>query len=782
MGMIPQQKLSLKEKLKVDEVRGKNNFENTIDYYIDESEYENDVQEVLDLYAYLEDEINEKHYEYVLNPFNTKVAKYKRFGVKLRNFNIIRPVVDLYVGEYGERLRNIEVLDVIPEDENRYKEGLGKLIEEYHSQKLVNDLIAAGVDIGEEKVQEELKAQVATYNKDFDSNRVITGKEVLDYINFNTDAVDKYTEGYLSWLVTGRVCTYKSISWNDVKLDIVPEWEVSVPRNYRGTFYEDAPRAIRRRIMQPNEILDLWRDKLDEDTITWLDEQASTGIINSNIGFTRMTTQWIESTDDYARHSLMREFSGIPVYHCQYRTFEKVGELTFIDNMTGSTETMEVDETYKLNELNGDISISWGWKTQVIEGTRIDEQAYVDVRPLPYDRADLNNSSEQKLSYNGRMLKTVTGNIVSLVKSGINSQILYNIMHYQYEKISNKNKDKLTLIPLGLIPKGKNGWDEEKFFYTADASGHLVFDETAPTAALALQGIKVLDRSLGNYMSELSEQMMAVKTEWWDNIGMNRQRFGDIKASDGKGISEQAVYRSAVISAELNRKYEKFEEKDYQGLLDLSKLAYIDGKKAKYINSEGRQAFLEINPDDAIHRTEASATVFVQNSAQHQKDVELMKQYAFSVAQNGGKSTMWLEMIGSTNFSKSKEVIKKIEEQEAMLAQQQEQQVLESNQAIEEAKRASEQADRDIDVYKADKDYDKAIDVKMLELEGTGDTDKNSDGISDKVNDTENVRMNNHKIADDNFNNNLAYRDMIRKERETKAKITQMQSKPKTVN
>ena len=127
---------------------------------------------------------------------------------------------------------------------------------------------------------------------------------------------------------------------------------------------------------------------------------------------------------------------------------------------------------------------------------------------------------------------------------------------------------------------------------------------------------------------------------------MNRQRFGDVKASDGKGVTEQAVYRSAVISAELNRKYEKFEEKEYKGLLDLSKLAFINGKKGKYINSDKRQALLDINPDNLIYLTETSFGVFVANSAQHEKDLELMKQYAFSMAQNGGDATLWLEMSG----------------------------------------------------------------------------------------------------------------------------------------
>ena len=101
------------------------------------------------------------------------------------------------------------------------------------------------------------------------------------------------------------------------------------------------------------------------------------------------------------------------------------------------------------------------------------------------------------------------------------------------EKLINKNKDKITVMPYGLIPT-KKGIDVKTQMYHADATGILWIDETAPNASFAAQMIKTLDVGLGNYISETIKLIQYVKQEYWDAIGMNNQRYGDVDTSAGK--------------------------------------------------------------------------------------------------------------------------------------------------------------------------------------------------------------------------------------------------------
>lgn len=767
MNVLPRQKLSMAEKLSVDKSTNKHWGHASADYYIDQVDT-SEREELLSIYRMLEGEYNEKDYNYILNPLNTTVDRYKKFGSKLRNFDIINPVLNLYEGEFGERFKNIQVLDSNPGDDNRYKEGLNSLIKNYYAQKAINDFNKLGIETGHETQEQDiLQKEIDKYNLDFDSNRVVSGQEILDYIYYDKDLEEKNIEAYSDWLRAGRCFTYKGIFHNDIDYEVVRPWEITVSDNIKSNYVEDGDWVVRRQVMSPNSILDRWHDKLDDNAVNWLEQKAINNGIDLKSSFVQLSSQYIRNEADYKKYSILKDTHGIEVFHVQWKSFKKVGIVTHINEL-GIQAEKDVDETYILNKEAGDISVKWSWISQVWEAWRIGEEhdaIYVDVRPVPYNRAGLNNKSLQKLSYNGRIFKSVTGKVISIASAGRNYQLLYNILHYQFEKIINKNKDKIMVIPQGLIPKGVNGWDEEKFMYYANANSLAVIDETSPTAGLALNAIKVLDMSLGNFAKDSIELMNAVKNEWWDTIGMNRQRYGDIKTSDGKGISEQAIYRSAIISNELNRKFERFQEKDYAGLLDLSKLAYIEGKKGKYINSDNREAFLSVNPDDAIFHAESDYNVHVKNSKKENEKLNQAKDYGFSLGQNGEVGQM-LELIDSTNFTKTKAVIKKMEAINKQREEANNQATLENNQRIEESKRESEEAEREVKRYVADKDYDKAIDVKLME-QGVSPETKEDDGANHR----ETVRMNNHKITVDNTKLKHDERDLQLKSKKVSADI-----------
>lgn len=726
MSIYPKQKVSSAERNKVNH-NGKTWWEQNGDYHIEQSISGDDYEELYRLARICDDEIDEKSYNYVLNPFNTDIEKYKRFGAKLRNYNIINPVKDLYTGEFGGRFKNIQVLSSNPNDDTKYNKQLNELTKRWWAQEAVNILNENGIQTNQESVkQKPLEQAQEEFTRKYKQNRVITGQEALDYIKFDQDLDEKYIQMYDDFLTYGRCISYKGVSNDDVDFEVVDPLTFRFPKLHSFTFIEDLPWAVRRLVMPVNWILDRFNGKLTDECINWLDEQARENEFSTQgTGFVQLPSAWISNKEDYNKYSLHYQNSrdGVELHHVVWKSFKKIGTLTYI-NEIGMQLEMEVDDTYKLNKAIGDISIKWEWESVVCEIWRIGEKFYVDGRELPYNRSELNNKGAQKIPYNGRYMITKDGKVKSVVKSGEPYQILYNIFHYQWERIMNKNKDKLAILPLGLMPSGKNGWDEEKSMYYAHANSYMFIDETKPTAGLALQGIKVLDMGLGTYAKDMIQFIQSIKQEWWESIGMNRQRFGDVNSSDGKGVNEQAIYRSALITEEFNRKFEKFQEKDYAGLLDISKFAWINGKKGMYINSEGKELFINMNQDDAIFHLESDYDVFVKNSRIENEKLDALKSFAFAYAQNGNNAEAWLEMLDTTNFTKAKEIISKGEAIRQKLEQDNLQADRENLKNIEDAKRNSEAEEREMRKYEADKKYDAVIDAKILELENEDGTEE----------------------------------------------------------
>lgn len=628
--------------------------------------------EMLMLYQAAMGVIDKSAYKYVLNPYNSTDENLQRFPAQLRNYDIITPIIGLYIGEKADKPFNHTVICVNADAPNQFKEAHDEAFKAALAQSLVNTLNSQGVATGvESKEIPPLEKISEQYKNNYNDKRAQFGQEAVDYIKHNLELKDKYQEALYDWIVTGKCYTYKDVYKDDLLHEIVPPLELWHGTSQTG-FVEDANWAVRRTRYNINDCIDRFHEVLGkndkkEDEIEILENLFKSSQVASTTFTTTPNIDKISSSSSEA--SLYSNGDLIDVYHCVWKSFRKVGILHYL-NEIGQPEEMEVDDTYKLDKSKGDLEVEWMWMNQVEETYRIGESMYKYCRPIIAQRNQLSNTSECKLPYNGRIGYSERNREQSVVKQLLPYQALVNIYHFRRELIIAKNKEKLALMPKGLLPEG---WGTDKSMYYADTTSMLWFDETKPNAQLVLNAMKAIDLSLGTYIDQMTNLIREIKAEAWDAVGMNRQRYGDVKASDGKGNTDQAVFRSAIISREMFRRFEKFEESDLQGLMDYSKLAWINGKKGMYINSDGRRAFLEVNPDQHL---ESDYGIFAVDSADEKAKLDQARQYAFGWAQKGttAASTV-IEILDSNNVSKLKDAVKKAEQFER-----------EYNQSIEKAK------------------------------------------------------------------------------------------------
>ncbi len=318
-------------------------------------------------------------------------------------------------------------------------------------------------------------------------------------------------------------------------------------------------------------------------------------------------------------------------------------------------------------------------------------------------------------------------------------QMLYNIFHYRWELLLAKNKDKIMALPLGMIPDGGGrGWDEDKFFYFMEAMSFMVYDETAPNAQQFIQGIKSIDMSIGNAMDKMWTNLQAIKQECWDLIGMNRQRYGDTYASDGKGNTEQAIFRSAILTAPMYFQFDKFLEQDYKGLLDCSKIAYADGKKSAYVNSEGKTAWFEIADEEIIDFMESEFNIFARNSIFEQEKIDKAENLILTMGQNGMTPDTMLEVLDASSMSKMKHYVKEGLAAERAFQQQAQQQQSETAQMQAEAEKAKQDSKNQTDIQVAQIQAN----AKMQAAVTTSMNNQEDTGMGDLMNDTANMESN----------------------------------------
>jgi len=706
--------------------------------------------------------INPVEYKYVTDPYKAGNKTYK-MPARLRSYNIIRPVVDLLLGEKTKRPLNYQVIVKNADAVTRREEAEQAAVMKTLQQQFINAVNEAGLPTGipSEETQDpaEVQAEVA---KNYRDQRAIMGGEALDYMMSALEIPDHLMTGFFDWLVTGTVCTYKCIDHEEPSYEIVNPMDLSYPIVPNVRFIEDLPSCVRSAQMSVNDIVDKFYDELTPAQIDYLESPGSGFYAGTKDGFT---------LNRPGINALPGEL--IDVYHGVWKSFRKEGILHYKDPVTGTDEEARVSEIYKVDHAAGEW-IEWFWINEVWEGYRVDKDIYLGIKPIAEQRNRMNNPSLCKLPYNGRIYSDRNSDPVSVVSLGMPYQMLYNIFHYRLELSIAKNKDKIALIEINTIPK-RHGWDEEKFMYHADANGFAFIDSTAEgkdKERVAFNQFQVLDMSLGQYISAQFELLAAIKGEWEEMMGISRQRKGNIMASDGQGTSERAVYQSTVMTEDLFRKFETVEQRDLQGLVDISQIAWADGKKSSYTTSDFRQAFLQINPEVYCN---ADYGVFVTKSGEEQDKLQALKSLALEFAQNKAKPSTIAEILDSKNFSKIKLKLAEVDaaadalEQQQMAAEQEAQQMMLQAKAQEqEAAQAFEAEQNELDRLSKEK-------IALLNINGKlyGDNDADNDGTTDSI-ETERISVDREKntgeLAEKRASR-LAEIDMRMKELSSKEKI-----------
>lgn len=718
--------------------------------------YDENRWEIAMLYEAAMGIVDKSNYDYVLNPYNSQAENRRQYPAQMRNYDIITPIVSLYVGEKGDKPFNHQVISVNSDSPNEYTESLNQAVEAAMAQHVVNGLNENGIQTGV-PTQEvpPINKVIESHKEKYNDKRARFGQEALDYIKHDLNLKDKYQEAIYDWIVSGRTYTYKDVYKDDLLHEIVPPLEMFHGTSATG-FVEDSDWAMRRTRYNINDCIDRFHeelaDKKNDDGVSLIDVlEAKFKNGRETVSTTFNTVPNLDKVSTSASKNPFVDNNGlIDMFHCVWKSFRKYGILTYIDEI-GQQQEMEVDEDYKLNKENGDISIEWHWENEVNETYILGDDMFFYMRPTQVQRNSLSNTSKCKLPYNGRLGYSERNRIQSIVKQLLPYQAIYNIYHYRGELTLARNKDKIMLMPKGLLPEG---WSEDEFLYFVEATGIAFFDETKPNAAAILNAIRGIDMGLGNYIAQMRELLTSIKMEAWDGVGMNRQRYGDIKASDGKGNTEQATVRSSVISAEMFRRFEKFEESDLQGLLDNSKLAWINGKKGMYINSNGRKAFLDVDPQ--LH-LESDYGIFAVNSADEAEKLKLAKQYAFGWAQKGtSPAGTVLEVLDSNNMAQLKDYVSRAE------AIQQE---FEANQA--KAQQEHEQLVEDKQTARDDKKN--ATSIKVAEIQAHATISAKNIGAKnelDKIEATPQQESDDPKINEAYNNYLLAVEESDRKKRE----------------
>jgi len=645
---IPRQAISYKKKDKQWHI-------DCVDAFISMSRLNGEIrkEDLRYLYEYYNGVIRETDYNYVLNPYGAKSLR-KGFPSMIRNYPLIKPIIDLLLGEQIKRPFNFSVISV---NSDAYSLKEQKKMEQV--KKSVEALFVnyAQQELGMEPEQEEeiqLPEDVAAmFERTYKDNRALIGQKSLNYILKEIRFKEKNRLNWFHFLISGECYTLKEVVHGEVKYEVINPIDVDFDKDPDNEYVEDADWALIRKLAHASTIVDYYHDQLTPEEIIRLENPRQiTGTPFSLFNTRPNTSQSIQNSE---RNRLIE---WIRVY---WKSRCKKGFVTYFNEETNEWEEKIVDESYK--PLEGEI-VDWVWINEVRKGAVVDGDIYLDLGTVYNTRSSLENPSLGKLPINGRTYSSINAENISLVKLGIPYQINYNVYKYRLELAIAKSKDVIAQFDINMIPKK---WDMDKFMYHLDGSGIAWVDYNKEGIKLSPQHQSILDLTIKTIQSYIL-LLDSIILEWEKVSGVTRQRQGNIGTYDSVTGSQQAIIQSSHITEDLFSKYEEFNQRELQGLLDLSKEAWIKGKKAAYILPDGSIEYMQINP---LEHSETQYGTFVTSSGKEQEKIEGAKQLGQSMIQSGTPGSAVLEMWDSESFAEIKDKIKQAEIVAAKLAQEQ---------------------------------------------------------------------------------------------------------------
>ncbi len=211
---IPQQKLSIRKK-------DKKWREACVEAYIDLSTagYSERRDWLKSLYDYYNGVIDDADYRYVLKPYG---KTRDNFPSKMRNYPIIKPIIDLLLGEKSKRPLNYTVTvqnaDAVTQKEKAKQELIMKNLQ----QQFVNVLNEQGIETGTPSNEVPPPAEIAEmFEKTYVDNRALKGQQSINFIMQDQEIYDKFQKAWFHYLVSGEVYTWRGVRNNEPFYEIL---------------------------------------------------------------------------------------------------------------------------------------------------------------------------------------------------------------------------------------------------------------------------------------------------------------------------------------------------------------------------------------------------------------------------------------------------------------------------------------------------------------------------------------------------------------------------------
>ena len=688
---------------------------------------------------------DEKDFKRITNPFKVEDG----FPATPQDFNIIRPKVDLLIGEETKRPMNFRVVRTSQEAASELMDKEKEMLMQY----IMASITARMSPEEAQQFQQQLQSgevmppeAIAKYmQKDYKDVVENTAYHTLTYLREKLNIDNEFIKGWKDALIAGAEIYYVGVQNDEPYMERVNPMYFSYDHSPDLEFIEDGSWCCRRMRLPVAEIYDRYYNKLTEKDLNKLNEML-TGRPSNDIGEKDPVDNFNSIQMHIYDNPLMDQKTryAINVWHCCWKSFKKIYYVTYFDE-AGQAQVEIMDESYE--KTGQEISVEPDWIVEVWEGYRAGTDLYFGIQPIEYQHVSIDNPNSQKLPYCGCIYSNTNSRPRSLVSILKPLQYMYIVLWYRLELAIARDKGKVVNMDITQIPKSMNITPDRWMHYLSSVGVNFINPYEEGWNVPGREGgkpatfnqITALDLTMSNVIAEYIQLMDKIEQLAGTISGITEQREGAISSNELVGNVERSVVQSSHITEPLFWAHNQCKRHVLNMLLNTAKGAWAQTGKQKlsYIFDNGERAYIDIA--DKFYYEDMD--VFVSDTSKDMENIQKLQQLIQPAMQNGASLLEAAEVLTNDNFNIIKQKLLDMQQRQEQMqqqAQEAEQQRAVQLQQMQNEQREQElmleEAKMELERYKIDADNQTKIAVAEISAyRGTEDKDVDKNGLSDPI-------------------------------------------------
>ena len=415
---------------------------------------------------------DEKDFKRITNPFKVDDG----FPATPQDFNIIRPKIDLLIGEETKRPMNFRVVRTSQEAVSDLMDKEKELLMQYMMAAITAKMgpeeqqqFQQQLQSGEIMPPEAIAKYMDSTYKDVVEN---TAYHTLVYLREKLNIDNEFIKGWKDALIAGNEVYYVGVQNDEPYMERVNPMYFSYDKSPDLEFIEDGSWCCRKMRLPVAEVYDRYYNKLDEKDLNKLNEMLTgkplgdmkEGDPIDTGGGIQMHIYDNPEFDQKSRYC-------VNVWHCCWKSFKKIFYVTVLDE-TGTPQVQIADETYK--KVGNELSVEPDWIVEVWEGYRAGSDLYFGIQPIEYQHVSIDNPNSQKLPYCGCVYSNTNSKPRSLVSILKPLQYMYIVLWYRLEFAIARDKGKVVNMDITQIPKSMNITPERWMHYLSSVGVNFI--------------------------------------------------------------------------------------------------------------------------------------------------------------------------------------------------------------------------------------------------------------------------------------------------------------------